>query len=159
MGVFQDTYLIPTSHKIVTALNAEGASIAAEAEKRRKAAGKDGKIEPLGPPAPQMFMALIEALENSDCGSGNIDKLKNVATSISAMDLDQVSEIIFAVKVSRTKTQGVSRLTVAMERGPNRRILIDALKGISGVDHKQGVAPANYLEEEIADWVSALDNL
>ena len=157
MGVFQDTYMIPASNSIVAKLTAEGRGIAAEAEKRRKSVGKDGKVEPLGPPAPAMFLALLESLETANIGSGNLDRIKDLATRMTALDLDEACEKIYAVKVSRTRTEGTARLTVAMERGPDRKIVIDALKALSGVTHKQGVAPAGYLEEELMEWVAALD--
>ena len=103
-----------------------------------------------------MMLTLLECLEAADIGSGNAERIKSIADTYSNLDMNQISEMVYQVKVSRTKDQGTSRLTLALARGPDKGSIIQAMNAIKDFKHKVGMAPAGYLEEELADWVDYL---
>ena len=84
--------------------------------------------------------------------------MKKIADLFASKEDTEVADVIHQVKISRTRDDNKTRLVIAMERGPERKQIVQCLLSIKDVSHMTGTAPANYLEEELSEWVSYLEN-
>jgi hypothetical protein len=152
-GALMDTFIIPSDSILAANIQAEGTSIAREAQRRREAATD---LQPVVPIGPTLFMTMLETLETLPIGEGNQEQVRIMADKYVKMEIDALSDIVQQVKISSCHDDSKCKLVLVMERNAERKVIIRSILSLRDCEHKIGQGPASYMEEELAEWVDAL---
>ena len=154
-----DVFLLQADHMVTVAVREEGAAFAKAVaewrEKKRQAENQQGAQPPKawGSPAPTLFLAMVEALMKQDMGGKNKKELTEAMPELSKPEW--VEKRVHAVKVKDAREEGKVLITISMAGFKYQDLIVRALEQ-SGAEHKTGVAPAGYLEEELSAWCEEL---
>ncbi len=158
-----DTILISKSSPVITALTAEGDAFAEQVAAIRKA--DKSKLSAVGPPTAGQVVAILEALVDADVGAQSraavrdllhrIQPPEGVATHGLLNKADLEAEYDY-IRIEKTAVPDTLKLIMAMNKSPSRALILRAFESL-GAQVKRGVAPAGWMEEELATWLEAVE--
>ena len=164
MGMTVTTWLLPSDDALPQALTKQGEDFAQAARESRsarlktdKSGSADAKPAPLGPPTLGMFIVFLQTLLTLEVGGENRKKIAALMESYA--ECDETPPDLEAIGMCRLESGRDSthvKLLVAMSCFPARSVVNKAMEQ-AGYTAMRGAAPSGWMEEEIGDWISALE--
>ncbi|CAK0799703.1 unnamed protein product, partial [Prorocentrum cordatum] len=105
----------------------------------------------LGPPAPAVFCAMIEALANEEIGK----RLKDVLVALLAEMEEAPPTYVRLCRLESCKQPDMLKVVFALDRVDLEVQVMEAFRSM-GVVTTVGAAPSGYLEDEISAWIDVL---
>ncbi|CAK0848468.1 unnamed protein product, partial [Prorocentrum cordatum] len=102
----------------------------------------------LGPPAPAVFCAVIEALANEEIGK----RLKDVLVALLAEMEEAPPTYVRLCRLESCKQPDMLKVVFALDRVDLEVQVMEAFRSM-GVVTTVGAAPSGYLEDEISAWI------
>ena len=158
-GLLLTTVIGPKSEQPLAAALAEQNAFKATVKEMQS--GNPDKMPELTPPHLAIFHSFVEALFALDVGGG---PRKQIGEWLKAIQDDPqsgpqlIQEVCQTFQVYQVKSNAdMIRLQFAMQSGPIRTAVMSAMRNIEVGRICTGPPPRSFLEEELADWMGALD--
>ena len=150
-GVMYDVFILSADNPVPQAMVKAGQAYAHRAWQMRTS---EGASSGLGPPHPQVWMAMLEVLKDADVGAANKEKLQQVYDLHNGLTLDQACEVVRCCRQDSTYNSDRKKITLGLSQDL-RPVLIASMQQI-GAEYKPGKPPTGAMERELASWLPSL---
>ena len=150
-GVMYDVFLVASELPAVKSMISAGQAYAQRVRATRE---NEGVATGLGPPHPQVWMALLEVLKEADVGAANRQKLAEVYERHNSLTVEQVCEEVRYCRQDTTFSSDRRRVTLSVTQDL-RPLLIASMTQV-GAEYRPGRPPVGGMERELAAWLPAL---
>ena len=170
-SILVQTVILSEDSQVVISMRAEGKAFAAnvaalrdklsESKKNKEdtegAATAQAALRQVGPPAPHMAVAMLEGLVQMDIGRGPKSEVERY---IEAWKTSAVPKIELC-RLENAYEEGKVKIAFSITDKDLNKVIVNAFQGWgSGTQDcymPQGQAPPGYLEDELSDWIGALE--
>ncbi|CAK0871625.1 unnamed protein product [Prorocentrum cordatum] len=162
-----DTYTMSSKHPVIDGITneLEGYKQLLDQLRRSGEAADKARLKEIGSPAPALGLAALESLQKCDIGGSLKAEIATYLEKVQPLDPDVEVEIskddlqtaISFIRLESCFDTDKMKLIIGAPTWEGRLIIQKALASEGSAQHHRGVAPAGWLEEEVAHWLETLE--